>query len=104
MSIIGGNIENSPHSFLTLGTKECHRQCQLHLECNHFVYDSHNSNCTLKRSDAFKSFKLGNVVGPKYCGNFSSARYKYLTNYFVFSSKIKRYLISILIVLYFRMF
>ena len=72
MFIDGGNIQNYKHSFVTLGAEECHRQCQLNSECNHFVYDLQNSQCLLKRSDALKSFKKRSVVGPKYCGKILS--------------------------------
>ena len=70
MHIDGGNIQNSKNEFLSSGS-DCQKRCQDNLECNHFVFDQLTNQCILKRSDAAKSYKVGSLIGPKYCGKHS---------------------------------
>ena len=69
MSIDGGNTTSSNQPFLSNGPEECQKLCQDSSECNYFVFDPTTKHCMLKRSDAFKFFKRGTKVGPKFCSN-----------------------------------
>ena len=69
MSIDGGNTISSNQTFLSYGPEECQKLCQDSSECNYFVFDPTTKHCMLKRSDAFKFFKRGTQVGPKFCSN-----------------------------------
>ena len=69
MEIRGGNILQTDHLYNDVTDPiKCQTLCQHHLECNYFVLNVKTKQCMLKTSDMSKSFKKGNVVGPKYCG------------------------------------